>query len=188
MNLPGELSQRGFVRIGGCAEGKLRSKFLRYPALFPNGGLIVETIAIASNTETLPQFLRGRDVHSDKESAAPFLLAVPAVGIRCQFTPAAQVEVTDAEVCPLRKRERIPQGRQQILIDVVEDSGHGVVDSTQAGIVAETRRFRKTKSTGPRCPRRTGSPALFRAARLRQSVRILQIYATSSTTRISRST
>ena len=49
----------------------------------------------------------------------------PAIDQIGQVAPATQVEVADAEVGPLAHRQGIPQGRQQGLVNVVENAGHG---------------------------------------------------------------
>src|SRR5205823_2925972 len=40
------------------------------------------------------------------------------------FLPATQVKVADAEIGPISNDQRLPQGRQERLVNVVENAGH----------------------------------------------------------------
>ena len=39
--------------------------------------------------------------------------------------PAAEIEIADAEIGAVRKLERLPEGKQKLQRDVVEDARHG---------------------------------------------------------------
>src|SRR5262245_18765060 len=49
---------------------------------------------------------------------------LPSLDKLVHLSPAAQVEIADAEVCALCERERFAECRQQRSVDVVEDAGH----------------------------------------------------------------
>ena len=50
----------------------------------------------------------------------------PAFDRLVDLLPAAEVEVADAKVCPVGKRQRVAQRGEQRLVDIVEDAGHGI--------------------------------------------------------------
>ena len=66
-------------------------------------------------------------LHADQQAAAMSLAPRPAIDQIRQVAPATQIEVADTEISPLTHRQGIPQGRQQGLVDVVENSGHGAI-------------------------------------------------------------
>jgi hypothetical protein len=51
--------------------------------------------------------------------------AGPALHEVIETFPAAQVEVADAEVCVVGHLQCLLQCREEFLLDVVEDAGHG---------------------------------------------------------------
>src|SRR5262245_43334270 len=76
------------------------------------------------------KLLLGHLLHADQEPAAMPIAPLPSLDKLAHLSPAAQVEVADAEVRPLGKRERFPQSWQQRLVDIVEDARHGATSSS----------------------------------------------------------
>jgi hypothetical protein len=54
----------------------------------------------------------------------PPLTARPPVDVPIELLPPAQVEVAGTEIRSLRQVDGLAQGRQQLLINVVEDARH----------------------------------------------------------------
>jgi hypothetical protein len=50
--------------------------------------------------------------------------AVPALDGAVELSPAAEVEVSDAEIGPVGDLQRLAQGVEERLLDVIEDTGH----------------------------------------------------------------
>jgi hypothetical protein len=66
----------------------------------------------------------GQTLHSDEETAAITFAAGPAFDVAGDLFPGSQVEIADAKVCPVGKVDRLAQGGQKLLFDVIEDARH----------------------------------------------------------------
>ncbi len=124
--LAGELPQGRLIGVGRHAEGQLIAEFLGDMALFADGGLIVESGVVFPGQQRPTQLVRGADVHTHQQAATLAHATRPAIDVTRQMPPAAQVEVADAEIPPLRDLKSLLQRRQQRLLDVIEDPRHGV--------------------------------------------------------------
>jgi len=47
--------------------------------------------------------------------------------LRVKLLPAAQIEITHAEIGPVRDVQSLLKGAKQVLVYVVEDTGHGII-------------------------------------------------------------
>ena len=70
----------------------------------------------------------------------------PAVDQLVDLLPSAQVKLADAEVRAFRNLERLAQGGQERLIDILEDSGH--FDVRRAAVKKVARKRPQEKSSG----------------------------------------
>ena len=114
-----------FVSVRGRAIGQLRLEVVDGVFLAAHGLLRVE-VAGRAQAQVTAQVVAGRALHADQQTAGRSLVAAqPLDGIRQQI-PAAQVEIADAEIRPLRAAHGFAQGGDQLVRDVIEDSGHGV--------------------------------------------------------------
>src|SRR5205807_7033777 len=71
-----------------------------------------------------PEFVLRQPVHADQQPATLPLAAGPGIDVLVELLPAAQIEIANAEIGALRDLERLAQGRQQALLDIVEDTRH----------------------------------------------------------------
>lgn len=63
-------------------------------------------------------------MHTNQQSTAITITAWPTLNERIDLLPAAKVKITDAKVGSIGDCQSFTQGRQKLLIDVVEDSRH----------------------------------------------------------------
>ena len=79
------------------------------------------------------QLFVGEVLHTDEEAAAVAFAAGPGFDALVDGAPAAQVEVTDAEVGAVSVLEGLGQGVAEVAVDVVEDAGIGGIVPLMAG-------------------------------------------------------
>jgi hypothetical protein len=65
-----------------------------------------------------------RALHADKQTTAVAVTARPLFDIRIELFPAPQIEVTNAEIGPFGQIQGFSQGREELLLYIVEDAGH----------------------------------------------------------------
>jgi hypothetical protein len=125
-NLGGQSPQAALIGIGGHAKGKLVLEFFSQ-LLFPSkGGLIVDAFVGVHHAQGLVQFCLRQTLHAHQQAAAVSIAAGPALDELVNLLPAAEVEVADAEIGAIGQGERLAQGREQGLVDVVKDARHSL--------------------------------------------------------------
>jgi len=72
----------------------------------------------------MPQLVLWHLLHADEQAAAVALAAGPILDGFVQLSPSTEVEIPDAEVATVTKPERLLQGRQKSLLNVVKDARH----------------------------------------------------------------
>lgn len=87
---------------------------------------VVDGAFAGEHSENGSALVLGSALHPDEQTAAIPRTAAPCLNGFVKISPAAKIEIADAEIGPLRNTERGFQSRQEAVLDVVEDSGHGV--------------------------------------------------------------
>ncbi len=113
------------ILIGGCANRKLRTEFLRQAALQADHGLIAHLVLVRQETVGFAQFLLWQPLHPDDEAALMAGSACPLFHQRINGLPSAKIEAAHAEVGALGDFQRAPQRRQKIGLDIIKYAGHG---------------------------------------------------------------
>jgi hypothetical protein len=76
-----------------------------------------------SQAESDAQVLDGKPLHADEQPATASRPANPALDGAVEVLPASHVEIAHAEVRMVRDLQSLPQGGEQVLVDVVENPG-----------------------------------------------------------------
>ena len=138
---PAEAAQACLVLVRGRADEQLLAKLLRHAGFEAHDGSLVHLLR-SLEAENLAQFVFRLLLHADQQAAAALLVALPALHQAIDGAPAAQVEIADAEIGALGYPERILQGFEQFVFDIVEDTRHGlqlsnVFSTCLPGIIAD---------------------------------------------------
>ena len=123
-----QFTQAGFVFVVGGTESQLAAKLFRQALLYPDGGLIVDRLALAQQAQCFAKLLLGRFLHPHQQSAGATAIR-PVLDMIVELLPPAQVEIADTKISPVGDMERLHQHSQQLRFDVVEDTRHWVVSS-----------------------------------------------------------
>ena len=94
----------------------------------PDGGLVVDRLALAQQAQSFAKLLLGRFLHSHQQPAGATAIR-PVLDMIVELFPPAQVEIADTKISPVGDMERLHQHSQQLRFDVVEDTRHWVVSS-----------------------------------------------------------
>jgi hypothetical protein len=123
-NLRREPAKTLLVFIGGRSEGELIAEVVGHPLFQADGCLEVHTSWTGKHAQCFAQLILGQALHSDEETATITFAAGPAFYVARDLFPASEVEIADAKVCPIGKVDRLAQGGQKLLLNVVEDARH----------------------------------------------------------------
>ncbi len=157
--LRGQTPQARLVFIGRRADGQLLAELRSQLLLQPDRRLVVDRAFASEQTHGRAELLLRRPLHPDQQPTALPLPAGPPLDAGVELLPAAEVEVPDAEVGALGDVQRLLQGRQERLIDVVEDPRHRL---TLLHRPARGRhRAGESRRTAPASPVATGASGIF---------------------------
>ena len=107
----------------GDAEGDLLAQVRGELGLEPRGGRVIQPIVACLGAIEVA-YLVVRGLHADENAANLTRLDCPRLDQIIYGLPASQVQISDAEIGARRHRQSGAQGTQQLLFDVVENSGH----------------------------------------------------------------
>ena len=124
LDLSGKPAQARFVVVGRHPQRQLVPELLRQSLLQPKGGWIVDAAVALDDAEGLPQFVLGKPLHTHQQSATVAGAAGPLLDVAVNGLPSPKVEIAYAEVASVGNLQRVAEGGQQGLRDVVEDSRH----------------------------------------------------------------
>jgi hypothetical protein len=85
---------------------------------------LVQFAVLLDNAVRLGQLLLGKGLHAHEQPAALAITAGPLLDVLVKLPPSAKVEVPNAEIRPMRNAHGGLEGRQELLIDVVENPWH----------------------------------------------------------------
>ena len=123
-DLGGQPAQAGLVFVGGSADRELVAELLGQLLLEAEGRLVVDAVvALTRLSATRSSSCGSRCMPTSSRQQCPSPPAQRSTQL-VELLPAAQVEVADAEVGAVGELQGLPQGRQERLLDVVEDAGH----------------------------------------------------------------
>ena len=115
--LHGKPAERPLVLVARGADRQLLAQLLGEIGMQAVSGRVVDAGRIAGQVqrlaERLAQCLVGLRLHADQNAARP-LVVPPAIDVRRDVSPAAEVEVADAEVGARGHVERFAQRGQQL--------------------------------------------------------------------------
>jgi len=89
-------------------ERQLIAELLHHPFLQPQSGLLIDrgaVIALAAEAQSPPQLIFGKLLHAHEHAGLAPSAAGPDIHKTVNALPATQVEVSNAEVGPLRNPE-----------------------------------------------------------------------------------
>ncbi len=141
-DLRGEAAQSNFVGSGRRPNFELFAEFVGELTFQPDNHRVVHAERLLAAAESIAEFVGWQTLHSDEQPTAMSIAPGPVFDLLVDLLPAAQIEISDAEITPLTERERLTQGREQRLLDIVEDSGH------RGSLVVETDGERVSREYG----------------------------------------
>lgn len=112
-------------------NGQLFAEFFGHFFLKTDCGLVVQLLISFHETEGFPQFILRQPLHAYQKSTTLSVFARPVVDIGVKLFPPAQVEIAHAEIGTVGNLKGFPKGREQLLVDIVENSRHGVAKNTE---------------------------------------------------------
>jgi hypothetical protein len=110
--------------------GQLLPEVLGEGLLQPDCCLIVEFAVMLDDVVRRCKLLLRQGLHPDEEPATIPFATRPLLDVLVDLPPATKVEVTDAEIRAMGDIERRLKRWQELLVDVVKNSGHGGLAST----------------------------------------------------------
>jgi len=125
LELGRQAAETGFIVIGRGAESELGAKLFGETALQADDGLLADLVLLGEEAVGEPQLVLGEPLHADEQAALGPGAARPLFDEAVNGFPAAQIEVTDAEIGTVRDLEGISQRRKEFQGNVVKDAGHG---------------------------------------------------------------
>ena len=106
--LGSELSKPHLVVVGRARDGELRAERFGQLPLDSNRGLVVDLLVAGPRPEGGLEFLFGKPVHPDEDTATLPFAALHRFTSGSEQPPArGGAEVTDTEVGPVRDRDRL---------------------------------------------------------------------------------
>lgn len=123
-DLGSESAQASFVGARGNAVGQLVTKALRELPLPPDSRGVVDFLVRSTHAHRCAKLFFRQPLHADQEAALVSVTAGPLFDLRVDLPPATEVEVPDAEVAALRKAHGFGEGREEVVLDVVENLRH----------------------------------------------------------------
>ena len=112
-------------------NGQLFSELFSQFLLKSDCILVVQLLISFHETEGFPQFILRQPLPAYQKSTPLFVFARPVVDIGVQLFPPAQVEIAHAEIGTVGNLKSFLKGREQLLVDIVENSRHGVTKNTE---------------------------------------------------------
>jgi len=122
-----QAAQPRLVLGGRHTNHEMFSEFAGQLPLQAKSSLIVDDLIMFDDAQRFPQVLGGEPLHPDEETAAMTGAAGPPVNFLVDLLPAAEVEVTDAEIRTIGKLKSLLENGEKRLLDVVENARHLVV-------------------------------------------------------------
>jgi len=86
--------------------------------------LLVQLAVLLDDPVRFGKFLLGEGLHAYERAATLAITAGPLLDVLVKLPPSAKVEVPNAEIRPMRNAHGGLEGRQELLIDVVENPWH----------------------------------------------------------------
>jgi hypothetical protein len=124
-DLRAQTTQTRFVLVARRTQSKLLLKFFRHALFEPKRSLLIDGIvAVVCERERGAKLVMRELLYSNQKTAAGAVAARPFFDEVVDLSPAAKVEVADAEIRPLGHVKRIPQSRKHWQVNVVKNSGH----------------------------------------------------------------
>ena len=126
-DLADEATEASLVSVSGCADGELTAEFLGEAFTEADGGLVVDVGIALDEAVGVMQFMFGKALHADEETATGAVLAGPGLDLLVELTPPTEVQVADAEIATVGILHGELQRGEELLVYVVEDARQSVL-------------------------------------------------------------
>lgn len=117
-----QTAQSRLVFVCGRAESQLLTEFSGKLAFGADDGLIADFALVWKEAVGFAQIILRQALHPNKQPTLMTFAAWPVLDQRIDFLPAAKIEIADGKIRMVGNYERLPQGGQKLLRDVVEDA------------------------------------------------------------------
>jgi hypothetical protein len=123
-NLCCKSAQTSLVGIGRRAQRQLVAKVAGKGFPEANGSLLIKVAVLLDESVSFGKLLLRKGLHANEQAAAFPVPTSPLFDVLVELTPSPEIEVPDAEISPMRDAKGGLEGRQELLVDIVENTGH----------------------------------------------------------------